>query len=200
VGGRLPVLESLAHGPLMRALVACAMIQGSHAVYYAFATLHWQALGYSELVIGAFWAEGVVAEIVLFAFGTRIVARIGARKLIVLAGLACGARWCATAFAEDATAIAAAQVLHAFTFGAAHLGAMAFIGRYVAPSLSATAQSLYSGMVWGVGLALMLLASGWLYGWISGYAFLAMAAAGLAGAAVAWPLKGRRAAPASPER
>ena len=87
--------------------------------------------------------------------------------------------------AESLAAVVVLQALHAFSFGAAHLGAMACIGETVPASLSATAQSLYSGLVWGAGLGLMLLASGWLYQGLGGSAYLAMAAVALAGTCVA---------------
>jgi PPP family 3-phenylpropionic acid transporter len=42
-------------------------MHGSHAFYYAFGTLHWQAQGLGAGLIGALWATGVVAEIALFS-------------------------------------------------------------------------------------------------------------------------------------
>ncbi len=59
-----PILLILRNRRFVLFLFAAALIQGSHAVYYAFGTLHWQAVGYSDDLIGALWAEGVVAEIV----------------------------------------------------------------------------------------------------------------------------------------
>jgi MFS transporter, PPP family, 3-phenylpropionic acid transporter len=55
-------------------VAAAAMIQVSHAVYYGFATLHWRAAGHGGLAIGLLWAEGVVAEVVLFACAGRAAA------------------------------------------------------------------------------------------------------------------------------
>ena len=53
--------------PAAKLSAAGALIQSSHAVYYAFGTIHWQAAGHSEAVIGWLWAEGVIAETVLAA-------------------------------------------------------------------------------------------------------------------------------------
>ena len=47
-------------------LVASALIQGSHAVYYSLSTLHWRDHGIDEFASSVLWAEGIVAEIVLF--------------------------------------------------------------------------------------------------------------------------------------
>ncbi|MFZ1415440.1 MAG: MFS transporter [Defluviicoccus sp.] len=181
----LPLVQALRNRAFSLSLVACGLIQGSHAVYYAFGTLHWQAKGYSENVIGVLWAEGVLAEIVLFAHGGRITRALGSVGLITLAGIAAVVRWLGTGLTDSLAAVVVLQALHAFSFAAAHLGAMACIGETVPASLSATAQSLYSGLVWGAGLGLMLFASGWLYEDLGGSAYLVMVAVALAGTFVA---------------
>ena len=185
---RAPLLLILQNRRFVLFLVAAALIQGSHAVYYAFGTLHWQAAGYSDDLIGALWAEGVIAEIVLFAFGNHAVRRLGPERLIVLGGAAAALRWAVTGATDALPVLVCVQVLHAFTFGATHLGAIHFVTRTVAPSMSATAQSLYSAAVMGLGLGLMLLISGELYGHFAGGAYQAMAAAGLTGALLALAL------------
>ena len=169
-------------------LSACGLIQGSHAVYYAFGTIHWRSIGYSEDVIGALWAEGVICEVALFAFGATVIRRFGAGRLIILAGLAAGVRWIGTGVTDALPAIVVLQALHGVSFGAAHLGAMHWIGRGRFPDLSATAQSLYSAVVFGLFLAGMLYGAGWLYQMLAGAAYAPMAAAGLIGAGLAWPL------------
>jgi PPP family 3-phenylpropionic acid transporter len=184
----LPLVEVLRRRSFVLMLAACGLIQGSHAVYYAFATIHWRGVGYSEDVIGALWAEGVICEVALFVFGGHAIRRCGAGRLIVLAGLAAALRWIGTGLIDALLAIVALQALHGISFGAAHLGAMHWIGRQVPPALSATAQSLYSAIVFGLFLGAMLYGAGWLYAALAGAAYLPMAAAGAVGVACAWPL------------
>jgi MFS transporter, PPP family, 3-phenylpropionic acid transporter len=188
---RLPLVDMLRQRSFVLMLTACGLIQGSHAVYYAFATIHWRGVGYSEDVIGALWAEGVICEVALFAFGGPAIRRCGAGRLIALAGLVAGVRWIGTGLTDALPAIAVLQALHGISFGAAHLGAMHWIGRQVPPALSATAQSLYSAIVFGLFLGAMLYGAGWLYAGLAGGAYLPMAAAGIVGAACAWPLTQR---------
>ena len=185
---RAPILLILRNPRFVLFLFAAALIQGSHAVYYAFGTLHWQAAGYSDDLIGALWALGVIAEIVLFAFGNHVVRRLGPERLLVLGGVAAAIRWAITGATDVLPVLVCVQALHAFTFGASHLGAIHFVARTVAPSMSATAQSLYSAAVMGLGLGLMLLISGELYGRFGGGAYHGMAAAGLLGALLALTL------------
>ena len=166
-------------------LAAATLIQASHAVYYAFGTLYWQRLGYSDAVIAWLWAEGAIAEVVLFYFGAPLVRRFGPHGLMMLGGGAALVRWSATAVATALPALIVLQPLHALSFAAAHLGAVHFLARSVAPERAASAQSLYAAVVNGIGLGIVSLGAGALYAAVGGSAYFAMAAMGGAGAALA---------------
>ncbi len=183
--GHRPLRGLLADPAFLLMCLAAALIQSSHGVYYTFGTLHWQSVGHGEGLIGALWAEGVIAEILLFAVGSRIVARSGALPLLLAGGLAAGVRWTTLGLTDALPALLVVQALHALTYGAAHLGAMTYIARRVAADRSATAQSLYAASVMGVGMSLSTFAAGHLYAAAGGGAYLAMAGLGAAGAAVA---------------
>lgn len=177
--------RSLVDTRFMLFLAAATLIQSSHAVYYAFGTLYWQRLGLSDAVIAALWAEGAVAEVVLFYFGAALVRRCGPSLLMVIGGGGALVRWSATALATSVPALTALQPLHALSFAAAHLGAMHFIARHVSPERAVTAQSLYAAVVGGIGFGLAALAAGGLYGAFGGGAYFAMAAMAGVGAALA---------------
>jgi PPP family 3-phenylpropionic acid transporter len=166
-------------------LMAAALIQGSHAVYYGFGTLYWRSLGISDEAIALLWAEGVVAEILLFYWGAPLLRRLGPAGLLVLGGGAGVVRWAATGFAASLPALFLLQALHALTFGAAHLGAMHYLARNLPPRLAATGQAIYAMMVGGLGQGLLMLLAGMLYGTVGGSAYLAMAAAAAGGAGLA---------------
>jgi PPP family 3-phenylpropionic acid transporter len=172
-------------------LAAAAAIQSSHAVYYAFGTLHWRGLGHSEAVIGWLWAEGVIAEILLFAFGSALGARLSPARLLMVAGFGALVRWTGTAMAETVPALALLQVLHALTFGAAHLAAMQYIARAIPVERSATAQALYGALATGMCTALAMMLAGAAYDRLNAGAYLTMAAMGLAGAGLALLLAAR---------
>ena len=72
-------------------------------------------------------------------------------------------RWYLTGISTDIAVLTAAQALHAFTFGAAHLGGMTFISRIAPQELQATAQTLYSALAMGAAMALMTPLTGRLY-------------------------------------
>lgn len=190
---RGPLRELLGRPVFVVFLVAAALCQASHALYYGFATLHWKAAGHAEGTIGWLWAEGVIAEIVLFAVGAHLTRRFGAVELILVGAVAGVVRWLATAASSDLLVLCSVQPLHALTYGAAHLGAMRFLAETVSSSMSATAQSLYAGVANGVAMGLALLLSGWLYEAYGGQAFVAMAVlSGLGGVAAMGILLCRR--------
>ncbi|MDG2287050.1 MAG: MFS transporter [Alphaproteobacteria bacterium] len=155
-------------------LATTAMINTSHAVLYGFATLYWRDLGHGETLIGVFWAVGVVAEILLFAIAGRFRDKLGAVPLLLLAALGGAVRWPLLAITESAAGLLALQTLHGLTFGAGHLGAMAFLSRSIPSELSATGQSLYYALIGGVVAGLMFPLAGQLYGDLGADAFLVM--------------------------
>jgi PPP family 3-phenylpropionic acid transporter len=145
-------LALLRHPTFLLFLAATGLSQASHAVYYGFGSLHWSRAGHSETVIGMLWAEGVIAEVLLFVVGRRLTDRFRPAVLIGLGGLAGALRWTVLAETTSLPWLVAAQLLHALTFGAVHLGAMAFLARRMPAALAATGQSLYSATTAGLAL------------------------------------------------
>ena len=162
--------------PAFRWFVATtALNQAGHTVLYGFATLHWQKAGISNEVIGLLWSEGTLAEIVLFIFAARATQRMKPETLLLIA-MICGViRWIGLSQTTDFTWLILFQMLHAATFGCAHLGAMYFLQKSIPPALTARAQGLYSAMAAGVAPGLMAPIAGWVYSRYDGMAFLIMA-------------------------
>lgn len=159
-----------------RLLLLSALIQGSHAALYAFGAIHWAAAGHAPVTIGLLWAEGVVAEILLFAFGRRLTEALGVRGLMLLGALGGLLRWGLLGATTWLPALVLAQLLHAATFGAQYLAAMRLLQRLVPPAQASTAQSLHASLGGGLGTGLLTLACGPLYAaWGGAGVFWAMA-------------------------
>lgn len=179
-GGQFRAALAFTRQPLfLIALTAASLIQSTHAVYYAFGTLNWQKLGYSSDVIGVLWGIGVVAEIILFAFSGRVVARVGAVRMMSLGAAAAVFRWTMMAFDPPLWMLFPLQALHAFSYCAAHLGTIHFLTRATPNAFAATAQSLYAALSAGVLMGLMTLAAGSLYQQFGAGAYLLGAGAGV---------------------
>jgi PPP family 3-phenylpropionic acid transporter len=156
-------------------LAALTLNTASHSVYYAFGSIHWQSQGFSNVTIAWLWAEGAMAEAVLFYFGAKAVERLGLAPLLVL-GTSCGVlRWTVLAFTASLPVLLLVQLLHAGTIAAAGLAAMAYLSRDLPPRYDATGQAVFAAVNSAVGLGVFMLAAGVLYGAFGGLAYLAMA-------------------------
>jgi PPP family 3-phenylpropionic acid transporter len=162
--------------PAFRLAVAgTALIQGAHAAYYGFAALYWRSQGLSDTVIGLLIAEGIIAEVLLFARGRRLVTRLGPAGLTACAATASLVRWTVTALGPPLPVLVVIQPLHAATFAMQHLSAMLLLGRFIPAERAATAQALHAALGYGAPTGLMMLLCGFLYAQSGGLMFLAMA-------------------------
>lgn len=145
--------------------ICVALMQLSHGPYYTFLTLHLEALGYTRGVIGVMWALGVVAEILLFAVMTRVLAFCSLKQMLVVSFALAALRWLLLgALADHLAVLLFAQVLHAATFGSFHVAAIHFVQQSFSEKLQGQGQALYATLA-GVGGALGALYSG--YSWTS---------------------------------
>lgn len=182
--------HGLASRPLWRnpgflAIVAAAsLVQSSHAVYYGFSTIGWKAAGYDGVAIGALWALGVIAEIVLFAMSGRLPPSFGSVPLLFLGAIGAVLRWTAMAFDPPGWTLPFLQCLHGLSFGASHLGAIAFIAHAAPEGRGATAQGYFSVMQ-GITLSGCMLLAGFLFERVGLLSYLAMALVALVGASIA---------------
>ena len=182
-------LRLLANRPFRLAVLASALIQGAHAAYYGFAPLLWRSQGFSDSVIGLLVAEGIVAEVALFAWGRRLVERLGPAGLTACAATASLIRWSVTACAPPLGVLVVVQLLHAATFAMQHLSAMLVLSRAVPPERAATAQALHGALGYGAPTGLLMLLAGLLYARFGGAVFLAMAAIGGSAVVLVKPLR-----------
>ena len=158
-----PSAMPLLRDPSFLAVVAAAsLIQASHAVYYGFSTIEWRSAGFDGVTIGALWALGVLAEIVLFAVSARLPAAITPTMLLLTGATGAVLRWGAMALDPPAALLPALQCLHGLSFGATHLGALGFVTRAAPVGLSATAQG-YLAVALGLAMAAAMGVSGVLY-------------------------------------
>jgi len=165
--------------PAFRLTLGCtALIQGSHAAFYGFAALYWRSQGISDTVIGLLLAECIIAEVLLFARGRRLVSRLGPAGLTACAAAAALVRWTLTAFVLPVPVMALIQPLHAATFAMQHLSSMMMLSRFIPADRAATAQALHSALGFGAPTGLMTLLAGWIYARYGGSVFLLMAVMG----------------------
>lgn len=159
-----PAMFEILRSPTFRLFaMSAALLQASHATLYGFASLHWKQAGISESTIGLLWAEGVVAEIILFSLAGLLIKKLGPTKLMLMAAMGGIIRWTVLGMTTDLELLIATQILHAFTFSATHVAAFAFIMQTVPEEQSASAQGLYDSLALGMFFGIAMALAGWTY-------------------------------------
>jgi PPP family 3-phenylpropionic acid transporter len=141
---------------------ACFLMNAAHGTLYVFYSIYLEEAGYSKTLIGALWTVGVLAEVYLFLRLPQLMRRFSLRALL-LASLCCAVlRFPVIGWAVDSLALlAAAQLLHAATFGVFHAGSVAAVHRLFPGALAARGQAFYSSIAYGLGGAAGSLIAGW---------------------------------------
>ncbi len=162
---------------------AAAFSLSSHAVYYAYGSVHWRSLGIGEGVIGALWAFSVAVEVAfMLALGPWLIARLGPVGALAVSGLGGILRWGAMMFDPPLSVLWLLQMLHTASFVAGHLGAIAFISAAVPERFGASAQGAFMGLAGGLLTALGMSLAAVVYPAFGGMTYgiaVVMSAAGL---------------------
>ncbi len=180
--GSLSRAGDLLRQPAFLAIIlSSALIQGSHAVYYAFASIAWQQAGLGGLTISFLWSLGVVAEIVVFAVSPRFT--WPPVVLVAFAAASAALRWILTAQQPAIPLLAGIQAMHGLSFGLTQVGVVGLLTRNVPLHVMASAQG-YLVAVGGLVMSCATMMSGLLYARYGAGAYYAMAGMALAGAGV----------------
>jgi len=156
---------------------------GAHVSYDICFSLHLVRLGMKPSWIGFAWALGVVGEITLMAFSGRLLARVPASSLLVVAFIAGALRWLAIALIPNVTALLVLQPLHAISFALFWVTSLEHVKRRAPKEILATAQGVFNASV-GAGAVVGMLVWGLLFERYGGRTTFACAAGVAACAAI----------------
>lgn len=173
----------LREGGFLAIIAASALIQGSHAAYYTFASITWQLSGLGGLTIAGLWALGVVAEIVVFALSPRFT--LQPSMLVVIGALSAVTRWLITAQEPPVAVLAVVQLAHGLSFGLTQVGTMGLLVRHVPIHVMARGQG-YLAACAGIVASCASILSGAIYARHGQGVYYVMAAMALSGAVVMW--------------
>jgi PPP family 3-phenylpropionic acid transporter len=173
----------LRNAPFLLIIAASALIQGSHAAYYIFSAINWQAHGLGGLTIAGLWALGVVAEIIVFAASPRYT--LPPSTLVVIGALSAAARWCVTAQDPPVALLAVVQLGHGLSFGLTQVGTMELLVRHVPAHMMARGQGYYTACSGIIGSCASVL-SGAIYARYGPGVYYLMAVMAGSGALLMW--------------
>lgn len=184
--------DALLGDPGFLAVIATsALVQGSHAAYYTFASIAWQQAGFGGMTIAGLWSLGVMAEIVLFAVSPRL--RSPFWLMVVIAALSAALRWIVTAQSPPIAVLAVVQLAHGLSYGLTQVGTMSLLAHRVPSHVMPRGQG-YLAACTGIVSSLASIASGAVYAQFGQGVYYMMAAMALAGAFLMWLARGRLAA------
>jgi PPP family 3-phenylpropionic acid transporter len=160
----MPVREILSQ-PRVRALFAsCFAMSAAHGALYIFYSIYLADHGYSKSLVGGLWSLGVVAEIAVFYYMSRLMPRFGLRSILLTSFAAAVLRFLMIGWGvESLIVIVLAQLLHGLTVGAYHAASITAVNRWFPGRTQARGQALYSSLSFGAGGLLGGLLSGWMW-------------------------------------
>ncbi|RTL50801.1 MAG: MFS transporter [Bradyrhizobiaceae bacterium] len=181
--------NALLRQPLFIAIMAtAALVQGSHAAYYSFASISWQAAGLRGLTIAMLWSIGVIAEIAVFALSPRFT--LSPALIVAIGASGAALRWFITAQEPPVAVLAVVQLMHGLSFGMTHIGTVLLLARSVPHHVLASAQGYLTAAI-GFTSSVMMIVSGLIYARAGLHVYYAMSAMGLMGLIVIASVRAR---------
>jgi len=107
--------------------------------------------GYSQTWAGYMWSIGVVSEIVFLYNQERILKIFNVKTLIALSMLVGGMRYLIIGYTDSLFLLCFTSAFHGLAYGSFHIGVMRYIRTCVPDRIKLKAQSMYSGVGYGLG-------------------------------------------------
>lgn len=144
-------------------------LQVAHGPYYVFFSVYLKSHHYTATDTAWLWALGVGAEIILFMFAGSLLKRFSVWGLLCTTLVLTSLRWWMIAnLVDDSLYLVIAQILHAASFGLAHVVAIQLLYEYFGHHHQGQGQASYSALSFGLGGMLGSLGSGYFWDKLGG--------------------------------
>lgn len=176
--------EIVRRRPYLLLLVVAYLIASGVAMINNFLGIHIKGLGGGTDIVGLAFAISAVSELPIIGFGTWIMKRIGARRMVYIALVAYIVRFTVLTSAPSAEWVLVAQVFHGVSFGMFLVASISLAHRLGGKENAATAQALLATMSFGFGnitgsllggVLLDLIGTTWMYVGVVGVMIIALA-------------------------
>lgn len=170
---------------LMIIIAGAAIMHSGHAAFFQYAASDWlNHKGYSSTMVSLFFGVGIIAEVVLFWYAAVLKRNLRTIHFFLIAGFASMTRWAGMALDPSFEVIMLLQTLHAFTFGALHLGVIRYIRKNLQGHYHGAAQLIYGGAMWGLAMIPASTLTGHLYAFYGVHTYYFMSLFALIGTAI----------------
>jgi len=184
----LPVWQIVRKPAVLAVIGASALMAAAHGPYYTFYTIHLVDHGYTKSAAGWLWALGVICEIGIFIWMSRLYRAFTLRSILIASTLLAALRFVVIGWGADSIVLLlAAQTLHAASFGSFHAAAIGVVHKLFRGRHQARGQAIYGSLAYGLGGTVGGLASGYAWGGLGpALTFTLAAGSGLLAAAALW--------------
>ena len=166
--------ELLKNSTTARIITVVALIQGSHAAYYAYSVIFWTKIGISVEVTSLLWGLSVVAEVIFFFFSSKMLKSWSTSALLYFSAIATTIRWALFGYADTLDEIIPLQIMHCLTFALNHFAIVRYISTQPQNSF-AKLQGLYNAISGCAAVALLSALASFIYPASHQGAFITMA-------------------------
>jgi PPP family 3-phenylpropionic acid transporter len=179
----VPIWHVVRRPDVLVFFLACFLMIASQGAAFVFYSIYMVEQGFSKTTVGLLWSVGVVAEVVIFMFLPRVLARFDYRTLWVLSFSLTVLRYLIVGWFPSVLAMQVlAQALHMFSFGTYHATALAILHSTFKGKLQTRGQALYTSISFGAGGAVGGMISGWTWtAWGPAWTFTVSSGLALAG-------------------
>ena len=145
----------LVRDPTMLLLfVGSVIVWTSVSAVTTFVSVHLVELGSGTVVVGFVFTPGALVEVPFMLAFPALARRIGPERLLVLGAVAFAARSAGWALVSDPWLYVAIAPLGGIGYALFYVGTVTYVSRVVPPSVQATAQGLFSGTAFAMGVIL----------------------------------------------
>ncbi len=142
--GRLALKELMRERNVILFLIAIFLVETANGMAVTFLSVYCRHLGANNMQTGWIWATATSAEIISMIFFSRVLERLGVKKILVIGFAAVMLKWLLFAFAKVWWQTFPMQLLHAFALTYVYIGAVMFMDMSSHNSIRVTAQAFYT--------------------------------------------------------
>ena len=153
---------------LITFIIACSLLQASHAMYYGYSTIIWESKGLSFFKIGVLWAFAIAAEVILFLKIDKYFKSSLLFKTLLFCACVCFIRWTFTYFFENFFILLIVQTLHGVTFALTHYSMIFLINKNIEATSKLLVQSIYYILNGGIFITIFTVCCGYLISYTQG--------------------------------
>lgn len=149
-------------------ILICSLIQGTHAMYYGYATIVWENKNLNFFDIGVLWFLAILSEILIFIYIGNFFKPSYLLNTLIFCCVITSFRWVFTYFVENFYLLCMIQTLHGVSFALTHYIMIYFINLKLKEDLRIYAQTIYYSMSGGIFIPILTIFCGHIFSHLNG--------------------------------